>query len=217
MFRIGPVFALFLVLTFHSSLFSVPISDSPEQVIFVIPTPTSSNGILIRYEIKEGQWQKLEPEWEIKMGKSGIVLGSEKIEGDGATPAGEFPIERAYGYNKQSNAKIPYRKLAKKDIWVDEPKSKYYNQFVPGKLGKLKGKSVFGNPEIYRLFVVIEHNTKNIKADKGSMIFIHSWSDWTKPTYGCLGLKTNDLEDLFSWLDAEKKPVLFILKDGSGL
>ena len=165
------------------------------------------------YEVRNGLWEKVGKDWKVAVGAAGILPKEIKVEGDGATPDGIYPIERAFGYQKRTKTNLPYRKLSKKDIWVDDPNSKYYNQYLPGKLGKIEGKSVYNNPEVYRLFVVIEYNTKNIESGKGSMLFVHSWSDLTKSTYGCVGMKQKELEVLINWLDSQKNPVLILLAE----
>ncbi len=201
-------------------IFSVPsvihannVNEDSEQIVFVIPSSDKSQAGLKMYEVSEGFWRQVGETQKIAVGSLGIIPRDSKQEGDGGTPAGTYPLQRAFGYSQMKQIKIRYKKFGKKDIWVDDPHSKYYNQYLPGKKGKIKGKSVFSNPEIYGLFLVIEYNTINPISGKGSMIFIHAWSDLNKPTYGCLGLKKKDLLSIVNWLDPKKNPQLIILKD----
>jgi len=184
-----------------------------EQAIFVIPTPVPHRAVLKTFEIIEGEWQQVGQNLNVAVGNSGIIPKELKEEGDGGTPDGMYPLERAFGYHKRLKTKLKYHRFKKRDIWVDEPNSRYYNQYLTGKLGKINGKSVFSNPEIYRLLIVIEYNTKNVEARKGSMIFIHSWSDLSVPTYGCVGMKPKELESLLDWLDPNKNPTLILIRE----
>ncbi|TGL57552.1 L,D-transpeptidase catalytic domain protein [Leptospira ognonensis] len=206
-------FVLLLFISHSTLLHSTSFPAETEQVLFVFPLENPSRGILKVFEVKDGFWRQAAADIPVSLGSAGILSQTDKREGDGGTPDGTYPLERSFGYREDPSYKISYRKLTRKDIWVDDPNSKYYNQFLPRKRGKIKGKSVFSNPEIYRLFLVIEHNTKTTIPGHGSMLFIHSWSDLEKPTFGCLGLKMEDLEWLMRWLDPEKLPTLMILRE----
>jgi L,D-peptidoglycan transpeptidase YkuD (ErfK/YbiS/YcfS/YnhG family) len=205
------IFKTLLILWIHP-VFSSPLYDT-SQVIFVSPTNSKTLGKMFFFEVKEGDWKEWAAPIDVALGRAGISPSELKREGDGVTPGGTYPIERVYGYANQTQIQIPYIKLGKKDIWVDKPSSKFYNQYLPKKLGKIPGKSVYSNSEIYQLFIVIEYNTKNIEANKGSMIFVHSWSDLQKPTLGCLGIPYADLQKIVHWLDAKKNPTLMILAE----
>lgn len=65
------------------------------------------------------------------IGKNGIT--SQKQEGDGKTPIGEFELGITMGTHKSqeiSNKKIEYKQITNNMYWVDDSKSKYYNQLV---------------------------------------------------------------------------------------
>lgn len=62
------------------------------------------------------------------LGRNGVT--SSKREGDGCTPAGVFSLDLAFGTAENPGARLPYKKLAPADYWVDDPTSPFYNQFV---------------------------------------------------------------------------------------
>ncbi|WP_279638205.1 L,D-transpeptidase family protein [Leptospira bourretii] len=144
----------------------------------------------------------------VRLGRSGLILGAEKREGDGHTPAGIFPIKRIVGKQKRKIRNLEYIEIRKNSHWSDSPSSKNYNQLIKH---KEKGAVSLWDSEIYELFVVIEHNTNPAKAGFGSMIFLHPWNE-DKPTSGCVGVELKWLEELVSQLDGNKFPFLVIVE-----
>ncbi len=130
--------------------------------------------------------------FKCSIGKNG--LKSKKKEGDKCTPKGNFHIGKVYyradRLNKPEtnlNTKIIKRNMG----WCDDPYNKNYNkEIIIGK--KNKGEKLFRKDDAYDILIVIEYNTKNIRAFKGSAIFIHLTKNY-KPTLGCIALKKNDL------------------------
>ena len=65
------------------------------------------------------------------IGKNGLTKN--KMEGDGCTPFGEFKFEKIY-YRADKLGKIIFNnrsfEISKNDGWCDDPKNKFYNQFI---------------------------------------------------------------------------------------
>ena len=107
------------------------------------------------------------------IGKNG--LKKNKIEGDKCTPKGTFKLGTLY-YRKD-RVKKPITSLKTKNIkrnmgWCNDSKNKFYNQEV--KVNKnIKHEKLFRKDYKYNYLLVIEYNTKKIKPNKGSAIFIH--------------------------------------------
>jgi len=124
-------------------------------------------------------------------GKNGIKVN--KIEGDKSTPSGKFSIGKLY--YRADRVKKPLTKISTKIItknmgWCDDPKNKNYNKEIMID-NKSKHEKLFRKDNSYDYFLVINYNTKNIKAFKGSAIFLHLTKNYKK-TLGCIALKKKD-------------------------
>ena len=125
------------------------------------------------------------------IGRNG--LKKNKIEGDKCTPKGTFKLGTLY-YRKD-RVKKPITSLKTKNIkrnmgWCNDSKNKFYNQEV--KVNKnIRHEKLFRKDYKYNYLLVIEYNTKKIKANKGSAIFIHLTKNF-KATEGCIALLQKD-------------------------
>ena len=125
------------------------------------------------------------------IGKNG--LKKNKIEGDKCTPKGTFKLGTLY-YRKD-RVKKPITSLKIKNIkrnmgWCNDSKNKFYNQEI--KVNKnMRHEKLFRKDYKYNYLLVIEYNSKKIKPNKGSAIFIHLTKNFT-PTVGCIALLEKD-------------------------
>ena len=125
------------------------------------------------------------------VGKNG--LKKNKTEGDKCTPKGIFKLGKLY-YRKD-RVKKPITSLKIKNIkrnmgWCNDSKNKLYNQEI--KVNKnIKHEKLFRKDYKYDYLLVIEYNTKKIKPNKGSAIFIHLTKNF-KATAGCIALLQKD-------------------------
>ena len=125
------------------------------------------------------------------IGKNG--LKKNKIEGDKCTPKGTFKLGTLY-YRKD-RVKKPITSLKIKNIkrnmgWCNDSKNKLYNQEI--KVNKnIKHEKLFRKDYKYNYLLVIKYNTKKIKPNKGSAIFIHLTKNF-KATAGCIALLQKD-------------------------
>ena len=125
------------------------------------------------------------------IGKNG--LKKNKIEGDKYTPKGTFKLGTLY-YRKD-RVKKPITKLKIKNIkrnmgWCNDSKNKLYNQEIKVNK-KIKHEKLFRKDYKYNYLLIIEYNTKKIKPNKGSAIFIHLTKNF-KATAGCIALLQKD-------------------------
>ncbi len=125
------------------------------------------------------------------IGKNG--LKKNKIEGDKCTPKGTFKLGTLY-YRKD-RVKKPITSLKTKNIkrnmgWCNDSKNKLYNQEI--KVNKnIKHEKLFRKDYKYDYLLIIEYNTRKIKPNKGSAIFIHLTKNF-KATAGCIALLEKD-------------------------
>ena len=116
-----------------------------------------------------------------------------KIEGDKCTPKGTFKLGALY-YRKD-RVKKPITSLKIKNIkrnmgWCNDSKNKFYNQEIKANKN-MKHEKLFRKDYKYNYLLVIEYNSKKIKPNKGSAIFIHLTKKF-KPTAGCIALLEKD-------------------------
>lgn len=144
------------------------------------------------------------------IGKGGIR--SDKKEGDGATPVGEFFIRQIfYRADKLSADEIAtlqkvkahgfsVRALTPDDIWVDDVRSAFYNQGI--KASDLKDKTIshenlWRDDDVYDIIAVVGYNDSPVVKGRGSAIFMHIArvlpSGSYGPTAGCIAFTKPDL------------------------
>lgn len=133
------------------------------------------------------------------LGRTGIVAA--KREGDGATPAGAFPLRQVF-YRPDRIAVPPATALAVRalnddDGWCDDPADPRYNRLVrlpyPGRHERL-----WRDDALYDLLAVIGYNDAPVVPGRGSAIFLHvagtgpDGGDYAA-TEGCVALGLADL------------------------
>ena len=138
------------------------------------------------------------------IGKNGIK--TQKKEGDKTTPRGTFSLGKLY-YRADRVEKpitqINTRIISKGMGWCDDPKSSLYNKELIIN-DKIKHEKLFKKDNSYDYFIVINYNTKNIKQNKGSAIFIHLTKNYKK-TAGCIALKKKDFLIMVKLLNKKNK------------
>lgn len=132
------------------------------------------------------------------LGRAGIRAN--KVEGDGATPAGEFPLRRllyrtdrpALTATAAPATMLPAQPIGRDDGWCDDPADPLYNQPVrlpyPGRHERM-----WRADGLYDLVVVIGHNDAPVLPGQGSAVFVHVARPDFGPTEGCVAFAPNDL------------------------
>jgi L,D-peptidoglycan transpeptidase YkuD (ErfK/YbiS/YcfS/YnhG family) len=130
------------------------------------------------------------------LGRSGIK--TRKAEGDGATPAGHFPLRQLlYRPDRLTppDCALPVIALAPEDGWCDDPLHPDYNRAVhlphPGRCEKL-----WREDSVYDLIIPLGYNDDPPLAGRGSAIFLHLARPDFSATEGCVALAAED----FYWL-----------------
>lgn len=123
------------------------------------------------------------------VGRNGVA--QHKTEGDGATPAGTFPLVGAF-YRADRlpppHTRLQLRVLSPSDAWVDDPADANYNRLVsspyPGHT-----EAMWLDDAVYDLLVVIGYNMSPIVPGAGSAIFLHIARPDFSPTAGCVAIE----------------------------
>lgn len=136
------------------------------------------------------------------LGRGGVR--AEKREGDGATPAGWFPLRRVlYRADRiaRPRTRLSASPLDRDDGWCDDPADPRYNR--PVKLPcAARHEILWRDDEIYDLVVVLGFNDDPPAPGRGSAIFLHVARADYSPTAGCVALRLADLVDLLADCDA---------------
>jgi L,D-peptidoglycan transpeptidase YkuD (ErfK/YbiS/YcfS/YnhG family) len=146
-------------------------------------------------------WAQLgERRWRCVLGAGGVR--EDKVEGDGATPAGDYPLRRLYFRNDRlvlPKVALPARPIAEHDGWCDDPRSPAYNRLVrvPNEWSHEK---MWREDGLYDLVVVVGYNDDPPEGEWGSAIFLHVARDDYSPTRGCVAFARNDLLELVTLL-----------------
>ena len=109
------------------------------------------------------------------------VNAENKVEGDQAVPIGEFELRRAFGVVDNPDTNLAYTRIKVDDVWVDDPDSKYYNQYIHSGSGiKRDWKTAEELSRLdmaYKYAIVVEYNTNPVIPGKGSAIFFNLSND----------------------------------------
>ncbi|MBL8012591.1 MAG: L,D-transpeptidase family protein, partial [Candidatus Omnitrophica bacterium] len=177
----------------------------------VIVTPMgSADAVVSAWEKRDGFWEQVFDPMPAVVGRKGMAPLGKKREGDGRTPSGIFDLKTAFGYAPELDTKLNYRQATSADLWIDDPKSPEYNQWVKAPTPAASYELMKRADDLYKMGAVIEYNTNPVVSGYGSAIFLHVWKGPDHPTAGCVALDEDDVSDLLKWLDVQKSPVIVI-------
>ena len=134
--------------------------------------------------------------WRCAVGRSGV--SGDKAEGDGATPAGRFPLRRVLYRPDRVPAPetdLPTATIDRDDGWCDEPGDPAYNRAVrlPYPAGHER---MWREDHLYDVVVIIGHNDDPPQPGDGSAIFLHVARPDYGPTEGCVAFALPDLLEI---------------------
>ena len=192
----------------NSALRSVPGASTQAVVVTAEPGHPFRARVAAFERTDEG-WREALPAMRAVVGRSGIVKGEAKREGDGGTPSGVHRVELAFGYEAKLATGLAYRQATADDWWIDEPKSPSYNRWVTGK-PQVSAEAMRRDDDQYEVGCVLEWNTKEPVPGRGSAIFFHVWKDPDTSTSGCVAVSEPDARALLAWLDRSRSPVFVV-------
>jgi L,D-peptidoglycan transpeptidase YkuD (ErfK/YbiS/YcfS/YnhG family) len=134
------------------------------------------------------------------VGRSGVAAN--KREGDGATPAGTFPLASAFYRPDRTgppHSGLLVRALSPWDAWVDDPTDHNYNRLVSLPY-PAHTEQMWLEDAVYDLLVVIGYNMDPVMPGVGSAIFLHIARPDFSPTAGCIAVEKDVLARLMPLL-----------------
>jgi L,D-peptidoglycan transpeptidase YkuD (ErfK/YbiS/YcfS/YnhG family) len=132
------------------------------------------------------------------LGPAGVVPAQDKREGDGASPAGFWPLRRVlYRPDRRAapESGLPVAALDPADGWCDAPDDPAYNRQVRLPY-PASAEPLWRDDGVYDLIVILGHNDDPVVPGAGSAIFLHLARPDFAPTQGCIALAADDLEAL---------------------
>lgn len=160
-----------------------------------------------RQGVLEAGWLRL----PCAIGRSGISF--RKREGDGATPAGRWPLRQAFMRADRVRSGIRIaprlrtlsgRALTVADGWCDAPGDRNYNRFVTHPY-PASAERLWRDDGLYDVIVVLAHNECPRVRGHGSAIFLHCASPDLRPTEGCVAVRRSDLLKLLPRLSSKSR------------
>ena len=194
-----------------SNLKCIKNNDTSQQLIIVTSILSNTSNVVINtYEKRKSSWVNIHRNLTGCIGLKGFTKN--KIEGDAKTPEGVFNIGTCYSKTSNVITGLNLYKYDSKDVWVDDPNSKYYNTHqrepVNGRWKSAENFSKMKN-SVYDVFFNIEYNIART-PNKGSAIFFHisNAKAQIKYTNGCVATDKSNLLAIVRWLDKDKNPLI---------
>lgn len=129
-----------------------------------------------------------------RIGRGGARPATEKREGDGATPLGEWPIRGALLRRDRvrlaAPLALPWRWLRPDDGWSDDPADPAYNRPVRHP-HRFSAERLWREDSLYDVILVLGHNDAPPVRGAGSAIFLHLAPD--RATEGCVAIARADM------------------------
>lgn len=142
--------------------------------------------------------------YQCAIGKGGFKV--DKVEGDGATPIGCYPLRRVlYRADRLDTPEtiLNAQAIQPDDGWCDDPASPHYNQ--PVKLPfAASHEELCRTDHIYDIIVVLGHNDDPPVAGQGSAVFFHLAREHYQPTEGCVAVSLPDMLDILKKISADE-------------
>lgn len=129
------------------------------------------------------------------VGRKGVVPAARKCEGDGATPAGSWPLRRVLYRSDRLAPPVTTlltTALAPDDGWCDDPSHAAYNRLVKRPF-PASHENLWRTDGLYDVIVILGYNDSPPQLSQGSAIFLHCTTPAYEPTAGCVALARPDI------------------------
>lgn len=191
---------------------SYPFTAIPTRSTQLIIASGNQGSVSVCLLEREGTWWKMpSPPMPAAIGRNGFAGPGKKKEGDGKTPSGIYPLEFAFGYSPKIDSKMPYRQALEHDVWVDDPLSPDYNQWMEkDRTTAASFEELRRRDHLYKYGLVIGYNRNPVVKGLGSAIFVHLWKKPGEATSGCVALSEKDMLRILDWLDPGKEPLIVL-------
>jgi L,D-peptidoglycan transpeptidase YkuD (ErfK/YbiS/YcfS/YnhG family) len=186
------------------------------QVVVVrASTWTTTYGTVSLYSRSSTGWHR-DATWPARLGRTGLVVGTLRVQDSGKTPAGSYRITQGFGRLANPGTRLPYTKVTLDHWWVEDRRSPYYNQMRLGSLGGfLRRTRGYNSSERlatmgaqYDYAAVVDFNRPHPVIGRGAGIFLHAFGSGA--TAGCVSVRSDHMAALLRWLDPASAPRIII-------
>ena len=171
-------------------------------------------------------WRKSDGRWERRMtardgrtGYGGLVKGKERRQGTGTTPLGTYTMTESFGNARRpAGTNLPFHRVRRGDYWVQDNKSRFYNQLRNKRQGGFRWRLPSSDPNSserladygrqYAWSIVIDFNRPDPVKHRGSGIFLHVNGDGA--TAGCVSTPRWFMRKAMKKLQPRLQPVIAI-------
>lgn len=193
------------------------VLTSPTRLCFHFPQRSFPAGIGEDYtkELMVGLTSDLaigksqSAEFHCASGKGGIR--TDKQEGDGATPVGNFPLRCLYYRPDRIQfpfpLNIPAFPLVPEMGWCDDPNHPDYNTQIM-RPHPARHEELWREDAVYDIIIAVGYNDNPVIPGKGSAIFIHLARENYTPTEGCIALNKADLYQIISLINPHTRLII---------
>lgn len=138
-------------------------------------------------------------EFDIRCGKGGAIVESEKREGDMKTPYGQYKLKQVF-YRADKVEKpqtiLPVTEITKDMGWCDDVNDPQYNRLIRKPYDASHEDMYRPDDDIYDIVVEITHNDNPPVPGHGSAVFLHLMRPAKTGTAGCLAFTHENLRYL---------------------
>lgn len=180
-------------------------TDISESSQLIIVDSNGSDCEVYLYEKNNKIWKSIH-NFSGVVGKNGV--SANKSEGDYCTPKGMYSLGFGFG-TELIETKIEYRIINENCYWVDDSKSKYYNQWKETEVIDWESaEHLIDYPVSYHYGVVINYNLNPTVPERGSAIFLHCFAG--NYTAGCVAVPEENMVCIMHWLNEKLNPCIII-------
>lgn len=196
------------------------IGSSTQVVVATASSWSSTAGTLRVYEKRAGTsgtgWCLVLGPYHARFGYSGLVPGRERRKNSGTTPAGTYPLPKAFGLNKNPGTALPYIHSDDNDYWALDPAYPWtFNTYRYNGVHKFRASQAEHIAHFsvqYRYVAVIGFNLPRPghRADRvlGGAIFLHV--NGKGATAGCVSVAQSAIVKILQRLDPDRHPTIVI-------
>jgi L,D-peptidoglycan transpeptidase YkuD (ErfK/YbiS/YcfS/YnhG family) len=176
------------------------VGSADAQQVVVVDSSGTRASVEACSRTREGTYVRDLGPYSGYVGRSGVSSAASKREGDGATPAGVYPLRSGFGIKADPGLAQGWDRVDSSDVWVDDPDSSLYNtqQRLPAD-GRWSSAETLANAPAYNYAQVIGYN-ESATPGRGSAIFLHVSTGG--PTAGCVSVSTSALLGLMRWQES---------------
>lgn len=195
-------------------------SSARNHQVMILHWVSGVRGTYNRYQwvVSECRWVKKGSATAV-FGYNGVIRASKRVQGDGKTPLGRWPVMSVFGQGNPGTNE-PYTKINNTQWWDERPSSATYNRMISGPHGcnlddceHLINDTTAGGGYLYNQAIVFAFNapgpTQHRYGDgSGAGIFFHYAHEYTT---GCVAITNySQLVATVRWLNKYEDPLVVI-------